>query len=78
MITIYYAALSGSDIQSFRQRLNATTLTGAKREAGRKLGGGYRHHMIYVGELIDAGTMYERGRALASRAVGGGQWRDEE
>ncbi len=77
MSTTYYAAVSGSDIQSYRQRLNATTLTGAKREAGRKLGGGYRHHMIYVGKLIDAGTRNERGRPMASRPVGGGRWRDE-
>lgn len=75
---IYYAAISGNDIIGHRETLNAATLTGAKREAMRRFGGGYRHHMVWVGELIDAGTRNERGRPLSSRPLApGNRWRDE-
>lgn len=73
----YYAAISGHDIISYREKLNATTLTSAKREATRLFGSGFRHHMIWVGELLDEGTPVERGRPMSSRPVAGGRWRDE-
>lgn len=74
----FYAAVSGNDIIAYRLKLNATTLTGAKREAGKRLGHGFRDHTIHIGQLLDEGTRNERGQALSSRAVGGSQWRDEE
>jgi hypothetical protein len=73
---MFYAVLSGSDIIGTRHRLTAQTLTGAKRQAWALFRSGYRHHTIYVGELLDAGTRYERGIAMATRDISGKRWRD--
>ena len=73
---MFYAVLSGSDIIGTRHKLTAQTITGAKRQAWALFRGGYRHHTIYVGELLDAGTRYERGAALAERHICAKRWRD--
>jgi predicted secreted Zn-dependent protease len=73
---MFYAAISGADIIGYREPLTAQTLTGAKRQAWRRFGAGYRHHTIHVGELLDAGTQYERGIAMATRDISGKRWRD--
>ena len=49
----YYAALTGHDMHDSAtawERLAATTLRGAKAEATRRLGGGYYHHQLHIGE----------------------------
>jgi len=73
----YYAAITGNDIQSRREKLTATTLTGAKRQAWERFRSGFAHHTIYVGELLDEGTRNERGRPLAWRDVTGSKWHAE-
>jgi len=73
---MFYAAISGNDIIGYRKPLTAQTLTGAKRQAWRRFRSGYRHHTIYVGELLDAGTRYERGIAIATRDISSKRWRD--
>jgi hypothetical protein len=73
---MFYAAISGADIIGYRVQLTAQTLSGAKRQAWRRFGWGYRNHTIYVGELLDAGTRYERGIAIAARDINGKRWRD--
>ena len=72
----YYACIAGNDIQSRRETLTATTIAGAKRQAWERFRGGFAHHTIYVGELLDEGTRNERGRALAYRDVCGKRWHD--
>lgn len=73
----FYAALSGNDIVSHRKKLNATTLTGAKREATRTMGGGFRHHQLVVGVLVNEGTHYEYGEPRASRYLSERRWRKD-
>ena len=73
---MFYAAISGNDIIGYREPLTAQTLTSAKRQAWRRFGAGYRHHTIHVGELLDAGTQYERGIAMATRDISGKRWLD--
>lgn len=73
---MYYAAISGNDIAGYRVALTAQTIAGAKRQAWRRFGTSYRHHTIYVGALLDAGTRYERGIAIATRDISGKRWRD--
>lgn len=73
---MFYAAIDGDSISGYRILLTAKTLAGAKRQAWRRFRGGYRNHMIYVGELLDAGTRFERGIAISERPVSGKRWRD--
>lgn len=63
----YYVAFSGTDAMSFRVRLNASTLLGAKREATKRFGLIHSQQTMTVGRLWDVGTMYERGEPLCSR-----------
>ena len=72
---MFYAAISGADIIGYRVRLTAQTLAGAKRQAWRRFGAGYRHHTIYMGYLLDAGTPHERGVAAAMRHISDKRWR---
>ena len=67
----YYATVTGSDTIDYWKPLNAKTLTGAKREASRKLGDGYFHHTIYVGERLYPGHPDSPLKIVASRPMTG-------
>ena len=73
-MTTYYAALSGSDLISYRVTLSARTLIGAKREASRIMSGGFAHHRIVVGVLHDVGSHDERAEPLVSRSMIRSDW----
>ena len=75
----YYCTVRGDDLSGYPIcALRAKTLTGAKREAPKLVGGGYLHHWIVIGlmEQIydpDGDEVFDF-IVVCSRRMGGGRW----
>lgn len=66
---MYAMTITGNDIVSRWEPCRAKTLSGAKREATSRFGGGYSHHTILVAEAEtdDAERMVVATRPLSSQ-----------
>ncbi len=72
MTTTFAITTLAADTANRWEIAAATTLAGAKREAARKLGGGYLHHTLAVG--IAHGGDLANVQTVATRPMAGGKW----
>jgi len=68
--TTYVMTEAGNDIVGRWEACSAKTLTGAKREASARFGGGYLHHHIAVGIKHLSGRVQQ----VATRGMDDGRW----
>lgn len=66
---MYWAVVTGNDIQESYTRLRARSQRAARAEAWRKLRGGYHHHTVLLA-TIDNGRL----RVVAARSMASRRW----